>query len=55
MLVVFAVDARESRGEVEAETIDAHFLMPVAQTVHYHAQYIGMAEFDALPVPVKSL
>ena len=46
MFVVFAVDARESRGEVEAETIDAHFLMPVAQAVHYHAQHIRVAELE---------
>src|SRR5271165_6337712 len=46
MLGVLAVDARESRREVETETIDTHFPTPVAQTVHYHAQHIGMAKLE---------
>src|SRR5271166_2872030 len=48
MLGVLAIDARESRGEVEAETVDTHFLFPVAQAVHYHAQHIRMAELEGV-------
>src|SRR5271166_7169557 len=48
MLVVLAIDARECRGEVEAETIDTHFLAPVAQAVHYHAQHIRMARLECV-------
>jgi len=45
MLGVLAIDARESRSEVEAEAVDTHFLVPVAQAVHYHAQHIRMTKF----------
>src|SRR3954451_16771036 len=48
MLGVLAIDARESRSEVEAEAVDTHFLVPVAQAVHYHAQHIRMAKFECV-------
>jgi hypothetical protein len=49
MLGVLAIDARESRREVEAETVDTHFLFPVAQAAHYHAQHIRMAKLECVP------
>src|SRR5271165_7579807 len=49
MLAVLAIDTRESGREVEAETIDTHFLGPVAQAVHDHAQHIRMAKLERVP------
>lgn len=49
MLGVLAIDACESRGEIEAKAVDTHFLDPVAQAVHHHAQHIRMAQLERVP------
>jgi hypothetical protein len=49
MLGVLAIDPRKSRRKAEAETIDTHFITPVAQTVHYHSQHIWMAKLERVP------
>jgi hypothetical protein len=55
-LGVLAIRRARVRGEVEAETVDTHFLFPVAQAVHYHLRStLGMAQLERVPVPVKSL
>jgi len=46
VLVVGAGDAGQGGGEVEAEAVDTHFLDPVAQAVHDHAQHIGVAQLE---------
>jgi hypothetical protein len=41
--------AREDRSEIEAETVDVHFLHPVAQAVGHHLDHARMAQVERVP------